>query len=136
MEAGSLYSLGGASTAFRMTGPAGRLRSVSRLTVLISDCLFLPCHFDRSKVKWRNITALCCVVPLQQEISRLRVSIELNAFVSMPTCSSARNDSYGEPLPCHFDRSEAKWRNLPPEVRVPLGREISRLRVSIEYIYF
>ena len=68
--------------------------------------------FRRSEAKWRNITALCCVVPLRQEISGLRVSIELNAFVSIPTGSPARNDSYGEPLPCHFDRSEAEWRNL------------------------
>ena len=39
---------GDASTPFRMTGPAGRRRSVCRLTVSMSDCLSLPCHFDRS----------------------------------------------------------------------------------------
>ena len=38
---GPLPLKGDASTAFRMTGPAGRLRSASRLTFSMSDCLSL-----------------------------------------------------------------------------------------------
>ena len=42
----------------RMTGPAGRRRIVCRLSVLMSDGLFLPCHFDRSEAEWTNLTVL------------------------------------------------------------------------------
>ena len=81
------------------------------------------------------------------EISRLRVSIEYKTFTLIPACSPARNDSrdavpapfcfflkclYAARRPCHFDRSEAKWRNPTPEWYSPWRQEISRLRVLIE----
>ena len=94
------------------------------------------CHFDRSEGERKNLPPVIRV-PLGWEISRLRVSIEFKPFASIPACSSARDDSYGGLLLCHFDRSEAKWRNLPAlRCVVPLWQEISRLRASIELEVF
>ena len=89
---------------------------------------------------------------LRWEILGLRVSIEYKTVTFIPTCSPARNDSsrdaaptpfcfflkclYAARRPCHFDRSEAKWRNLTPRWYSPWRQEISRLRVSIEYKTF
>ena len=95
----------------------------------------LYCHFDRSEGE-REKAPSCGTGSIGGEISGLRVSIEFKPFASIPACSFARDDSYGGLLLCHFDRSEAKWRNLPPVVRVPLGWEISRLRASIELEVF
>ncbi len=47
----------------------------------------------------------------------LRAQSIIKAFsiCPMPTCISARDDGVGERPSRHFDRSEAEWRNLPPD---------------------
>ena len=93
--------------------------------------------------------------PWRQEISRLRVSIELKTFTLIPTCRPARNDSRGgctcailflpqmpvhsppplsfrpEPVSRQFDRSEVE-KSRSEMVQPPWRQEISRLRVLIE----
>ena len=71
-----------------MTDATGRLASLEK----DGNAVTPHCHFDRSEAKWRNLPALRCVVPLWQEISRLRASIELEVFGFISTCSPARND--------------------------------------------
>ena len=42
----------------------------------------------------------------------------------IPTCISARNDDVGPRPSRHFDRSEAEWRNLTPQMTEKLSRAL------------
>ena len=90
----------------------------------------LPCrHFDRSEVEKSHSPMVCSIATGDLSTQRFNSP---EVFIPIPPCPSARDDGGGRQhtiiskgdtndrnttLPCrHFDRSEAKWRNLTPQM--------------------
>ena len=114
-------------TSFRMTIPAGRLHGAWRLPSFpcTNDTIATPppCHFDRSgEISLLHGTSRIGAGDLstqsfnrvQAHLPPLRHAAPLEMTDATGRLASLEKDGNAFTPHCHFDRSEAKWRNLPP----------------------
>ena len=98
------------------------------------------CHFERSEAESRNLTPqwhkpLCCRRSLDS------VSIELNAFISIPTCTSARDDNGGRQPYRHIQESRKRHRanslhlHFERRHKISLLNDISHRRRRMYYTW-
>ena len=134
-------------TSFRMTIPAGRLHGAWRLPSFpcTNDTIATPppCHFDRSgEISLLQGTSRTTAGDLstqsfnrfQAHLPPLRHAAPLEMTDATGRLASLEKDGNAVTPPCHFDRSGAKWRNLPPLYcplaslsRLPAGMYLSSL---------
>ena len=114
-------------TSFRMTIPAGRLHGAWRLPSFpcTNDTIATPppCHFDRSgEISLLHGTSRTTAGELstrsfnrvQAHLPPLRHAAPLEMTDATGCLASLEKDGNAVTPHCHFDRSEAKWRNLTP----------------------
>ena len=81
-------------------------------------------HFDRSEVEWRNLPPLMVRAVLRGRSLDSEYHRIDSRLSPIPARTSARDDDVGERPSRHFDRSEAEWRNLTPQMTEKLSRAL------------